>query len=581
MSRILAISQAVIAATPNRAAAGVAPLLLMLVLTWATAWAAPAPRYDPRQTEKSIENLGTGQGGPKPSVRLPSVPKPEISASRKPLFKLRAVSVDGASAIAGNALAEAYKPFLGKTVSQADLVAIAGAVTDRYRAAGYVLTRAIIPPQDINNGHVRIKVIEGYIAKVVLKGDDVDRFWIRPVLERVIGERPAQLRTLERQLLLVNETPGVQITDSAIEEIGRTSGKFRLIVSVKTWRIISALGIDNQGAAAVGPYQAFATTGFNSYFFQGDTLNLSASSTPLAMREFAFGRFSYDAPIGTDGVRLGFNALYSNVAPGDIRQQVDNHSITETFEVKGTLAPLETRKSSLWLTGIFGFSDNSERDITGMIYKDQLRYVSLTADYRLQDNFGGWNYLSATVRQGLTIFGASHKDDVLLSRDGASGDFSLLNFSVTRLQKFSDAWSVRALVNGQWAGGPLQISQQFYLGDAAYGPGFYSGDSGIYGYAELRFDQSVSNSILNGYQIYGFFDKGAVWSFSNNGQVLSLASVGAGIRFFLADQWQAGIGLAVPVHAGTTANDVNDVRAIFSLSKAFQICPQRPQMRCS
>jgi hemolysin activation/secretion protein len=232
------------------------------------------------------------------------------------------------------------------------------------------------------------------------------------------------------------------------------------------------------------------------------------------------------------------------------------------------------------LTGIFGFSDNSERDVTGMIYKDRLRYVSLTADYRLHDNFGGWNYLSATVRQGLTILGASRNSDDLLSRDGASGNFSLLNFSFTRLQQLSDVWSVKASVNGQWAGGPLLISQQFYLGDAAYGPGFYSGDSGIYVNAELRFDQSVSNDILKGYQLYGFFDKGAVWSFNNGGQILSLASVGAGIRFFLADQWQAGIGMAVPVHAGTTANNVNNIRAIFSLSKAFQVCPQGPQMRC-
>src|SRR5262249_8897855 len=174
-------------------------------------------------------------------------------------------------------------------------------------------------------------------------------------------------------------------------------------------------------------------------------------STPFDFREFAYGRLSYDAPVGTDGVRLGFNALYSNVAPGDVRQQVDNHSITETYEMKASVVPLETRKSSIWLTGIVGFSDNSERDVTGMIYKDRLRYVSLTADYRLKDSFGGWNYLSATVRQGLTILGASRSSDDLLSRDGGSGNFSLLNFSFTRLQQLSDVWSVKASVNGQWA----------------------------------------------------------------------------------------------------------------------------------
>jgi hemolysin activation/secretion protein len=584
MPRILANFPRVVAQTWKRAGAGLAPLLLILTLAGASpAWAqqaVPPPRYDPRQTEKNIENLEAGQDRTKPSVRLPGIPKTEVRGSTKPLFKLRTVSVEGAGAIAGDVLAETYRPFLGKTVSQADLLAIAGGMTDLYRASGYSLSRAIIPPQDIKNGHIRVKVIEGYIVAVTLKGDDVDRYWIRPLLERVVGERPSQLKTLERQLLLANDIPGVQVADTALEEIGRLTGKFRLIVRVNTWRIFAALGVDNQGAAAVGPYEAFATAGFNSYFLHGDNLSLSASSTPFAVREFAFGRLSYDAPIGTDGARLGFNALYSNVAPGDARQSVNNHSITETYEVKGSVVPLATRTSSLWLTGIFGFSDNSERDNLGMIYKDHLRYVGLTADYKLQDRFAGWNYLSVTARQGLTILGASSKDDDLLSRDGASGNFSLLSFSFSRLQQFSDVWSVKASVNGQWAGGPLLISQQFYLGDAAYGPGFYSGDSGIFGYGEMRFDQSVSNDILKGYQLYGFFDKGAVWSFNNDGQVLSIASAGAGIRFFLAEQWQAGVGFAVPVHAGTTANDYHNVRFLFTLSNSFKLCPQRPQMRC-
>ena len=584
MPRILANFPEVMKQTQKWPVAGIALLFLMATLAWAApAWAqqsASPPRYDPRQTEKKIEDLEAGQERTKPAVRLPGIPKTEVSASTKPLFKLRAVSVEGASTISGDALAEIYKPFLGKTVSQADLLAIAGGMTDLYRASGYSLSRAIIPPQDIKSGRIRVKIIEGYIVAVTLKGDDVDRFWIRPLLDRVVGERPSQLRTLERQLLLANDIPGVQVADTALEEIGRLSGKFRLIVRVKTWRIFTALGIDNQGAAAVGPYEAFATAGFNSYFLHGDNLSLSASSTPLAAREFAFGRLSYDAPVGIDGARMGFNALYSNVAPGDARQLVNNHSITETYEVKGSVVPLETRKSSLWLTGIFGFSDNSERDNYGMIYKDHLRYVSLTADYKLQDGFAGWNYLSVTGRQGLTILGASSKDDDLLSRDGASGNFSLLNFSFSRLQQLSDVWSVRASVNGQWAGGPLLISQQFYLGDAAYGPGFYSGDSGIAAYGEMRFDQSVANDILKGYQLYGFFDKGAVWSFNNDGQVLSIASAGAGIRFFLAEQWQAGVGFAVPVHAGTTANDYHNVRFLFTLSNSFKLCPQRPQMRC-
>ena len=64
----------------------------------------------------------------------------------------------------------------------------------------------------------------------------------------------------------------------------------------------------------------------------------------------------------------------------------------------------------------------------GPIYNDHIRTVSLTSDYRLQDGFGGTNFATMTYRQGLDIFGASHFGDDFASRDGASPNFSVLNF---------------------------------------------------------------------------------------------------------------------------------------------------------
>jgi hemolysin activation/secretion protein len=539
------------------------------------------PRYDTRQTEKSLETLQAGREREnRQPVKLPGVANAQPRADTRPLFKLRAVSVEGASSIARDALDEVYRPYIGKTVSQADLAAIAVAVTDAYRAAGYHLSRAMVPPQDIKNGRIRLKVIEGYIAELAVNGEGADRFGVRTLLAPILGERPARLKTLERQLMLVNDSAGVRIEDTALQEIGKASGKFRLIVWIKTWQIFQAFGFDNMGTSAVGPLEAYTATAFNSYFRPGDNLSVNASTTPNALHEFGFGKLSYDTPVGTDGVHLGAMALYSNVAPGDIRQQFNTHTVTETYEVKASVVPVETRRSSLWLTAAAGFSDSSERDSSGMQYNDHFRTLSLMADYKLNDSLAGWNYLNLTFRHGLDIFGASRRNDDLLSRADASPNFSIFDFAFSRYQPLSDVWSVKISATGQWASGPLLVSQQFYLGDAAYGPGFYSGDSGIAAYGELRFDQSVSNDILKGYQLYAFLDKGAVWSFNNDGQVLSIASAGAGIRFFLAEQWQAGVGFAVPVHAGTTANDVHGVRVLFTLSNSFKLCPQRPQMRC-
>ena len=136
----------------------------------------------------------------------------------------------------------AYQPYLGKKVSQADLAAIASAISDLYRADGFHLSRAIVPPQDIQGGALRIQVIEGSITELTLKGDEAGQFGVRAMLGAVLAEQPSRLSTLERRLLLINGRPGVRIEDTAIEEIGGASGHFRLILSVKTWHVFTSVG---------------------------------------------------------------------------------------------------------------------------------------------------------------------------------------------------------------------------------------------------------------------------------------------------------------------------------------------------
>jgi putative transposase len=67
---------------------------------------------------------------------------------------------------------------------------------DLDRAAGFHLSRAIVPPQDIRGGHLRLQVIEGSITEVALKGEDVERFGVRPLLDPVVAEQPSLLATL-------------------------------------------------------------------------------------------------------------------------------------------------------------------------------------------------------------------------------------------------------------------------------------------------------------------------------------------------------------------------------------------------
>jgi hemolysin activation/secretion protein len=560
------------------------PVVLMLAAMPASAQQTPNPGFDPRQTERQLDARQSEQWrashGP---LRLPHLDRTGGGVDSRKLIELRSVSVIGAHALPPERIATAYQSFLGKKVSQADLAAIAAAISDLYRETGYHLSRAIVPPQNIQGGSVLIKVVEGSITEVVLKGDGTEQFGVRPMLNAVLSERPSRLATLERQMLLVNERPGVRIVDSALEEIGVATGSFRLVVFLKTWRIYTSFGLDNLGSSAVGPWQSYATAAFNSYLMPGDTLVANLTTIPTDPRELAFGRLSYDTPVGTDGARIGMSALHSDVRPGDERSLYNDHTRTESYEFRGSIVPLQSQKSTLTVTGAFGFSDVSESDAFGAIYNDHIRTVSVTADYRLQDNFGGTSYLTLTGRQGLDILGASHLDDDFLSRDGASGKFSVFDLWFTRYQALSNAWSLKISAASQFASTELLTSQQFYLGGAAFGRGYgsaqISGDNGVAGSLELRFDQNLNYAYLKGYQLYGFVDSGAAWNVGYDfAEGLSLTSVGAGIRFRLGGDLQADIAVAVPLSYRAPDNESRNARLLFSLSNAFRLRPDNVQI---
>lgn len=546
---------------------------------------APSTGFDPRQTEKRFDIWQSEQGQPQRTANLRRVTGAPGPASPKPLFNLRTVHVTGATAVPAGDIATIYEPYLGKMVSQADLVAIAAGISDLYRARGYHLSRAIVPPQDIDGGRVRIQVVEGRIVEVAVAGDRADHFGIPQLLAPLREQQPAQLGTLERQLLLINERPGVRVVDTAVDEIGPASGRFRLSVKVQTWSVFTSFGFDNLGSRAVGPWQGFATAAYNSMLAPGDSLAVNFSTVPDTPRELSFGRLSYDVPVGTDGLRFGATALHSEVQPGDYRREFNDRTVTNSVELRTSIIPIQRQAESLSLTLATGFSNVSEADNFGKIYDDHIRTVGLTADYRLRDTFGGTNYLTLAYRKGLDIFGASQTDD-FVSRAGAAPTFAMLGGWFTRYQPLTDAWSVKFSAAGQAASGPLYTSQQFYLGGAAFGRGYgsaeISGDNGVAGSAELRFDQSLSAGPLRGYQVYGFVESGAVWN-SGYGinQGLSLTSAGGGVRFFLADNLTAGVGFAYPLTYRPPENPDRHPRLLFSLSNSFRLCPERAWARCS
>lgn len=557
---------------------GLSALVIMLARP-AVGQQARAPGIDPQQTEKQIDAVEIERRRLlRPLPRTPTVAQPRLQSKAIALFQLNSVSVTGSVAIPSDAMEAVYAPYIGRTVSQTDMEIIASGIGDLYRDAGFHLSRAVIPPQDVKRGHLRIQVIEGSIAEIQLEGEGSEKYGVRETLSSLVEEHPSRLSSLERKLSVVNDIPGLRVVDTTLEEIGETTGHFRLTVRVQTWRVYTTLGLNNSGSHAVGPLQAYSSTFFNSYLIRGDTLGINLSTVPDATRDLRNGRLSYSLPIGNDGFRLGASGSYNEVWPADDRRQIDTRTINQTYELRGSFSPIQTRQHTLTFTGSFGFTDEIQKDSTWTDYNDHIRVARVAADYRIQDALNGSNYLTLGLRHGVNAFGATQFDDPLGSRTGASPNFSVFEFAYTRYQKLSNAFSIKVSVSGQLASEPLFSSQAFYLGGAAFGPGYYSGDNGVAGLLEVRFDQAVQNRWINGYQLYSFVDGGQVWN--RNEEKQSLASIGVGLRVNFVDEWYASIAYAVPVSVSSKTEEYRSSRILFSLSSSFKFCPDRAQMRC-
>lgn len=502
-----------------------------------------------------------------------------------PTLLLTDVAVSGAQSLPADALEPAYRPFVGRTVSVDELSALAEALSQAYRGRGFHLSRALIPQQDLAAGRLRVAVVEGAITEIVVRGDADGRHGIAELLAPIAREQPSSRRTLERQLLLVNERPGVMVTDTTIDEIEPSSGRFRLTVTVRTWDAYAAVGADNLGSRAVGPWQVSGNAALNSILFPGDTLSVAGTTVPNASRELRFGRVSYDAPIGIDSFRVGASVATSHVWPGDHRRWTRTWSKADSYEARVSYAPILTQAHSVWLTGALGLVDAREQNEFGPAYKDRVRIASLTADYKANLVPGGWSYLSATYKQALGFDGFADRNRDWVSRFGASGHFAVFGASLTHYQNLAESWSLKLAAAGQVASGPLLLSQQYYLGGNWFGrglpSGWISGDDALAGSLELRYDGVLKDSFAKGYQLYAFVEGGGTRSkLEPRDFIQSVASVGAGVRVFLTDEIQLGVGIAKPIVYRSPTNHDRGVAVMFSISNAVRLCPSAQGVRC-
>ena len=126
-------------------------------------------------------------------------------------FTLTKIQTDPSEVLTEAELQKITEPYIGKTVSLADLYAITGAINNLYNDKGYMVCKAYLPPQRIHGGVVQIKLLEGKTGLVTLQG-------LKHTKEKYVTARVplkpgtvANTAALNKQLQRFNGTNDVQL----------------------------------------------------------------------------------------------------------------------------------------------------------------------------------------------------------------------------------------------------------------------------------------------------------------------------------------------------------------------------------
>lgn len=502
------------------------------------------------------------------------------AGSEKITFILKDIKTEGVTVYTQTQIHALYADRLGQKISLADLYDIASAMTSQYRNDGYILTRVIVPPQTIDDGIARLRVVEGYVDKIsVSGGQDSARPLIESYASRIRQDGPANIRDIERSLLLINDLPGIKAR-SILSPSKTNTGASDLQILVTRKPFDAQLDANNYGTKYLGPYQLGAAGSLNSALGMNERITAQTVYAPGARLEpeLMYYALGYMQPVGMLGTKIRLDASYTDTDPGFTLKQFDVEGKSEFLAATVEHPFIRSRRINLNGHLTLDARDVKTEDNIQPDRKDRIRAVRSGARLEYLSTALGvaYNMAEFEVSQGLSILGSTDNKGSNVSRPGADQTFTKIEAELQRLQRVAESINVLAAVHGQKASNPLLTSEQFGVGGMNYGRGYdpseIIGDDGVAGKLEVQWQKPVNLPFIDEWQAFGFYDIGRVWQQEASSSVLktnSLASTGFGMRGTFESGTSMDALVAFPLTRDVQTQGDKDARFLVGISQKF------------
>ena len=423
--------------------------------------------------------------------------------------------IEGSTIFDAEELAKVSAPYRNREVSFADIEELRTTITEAYIYRGYVNSGALIPDQDVTDGIVEIRIVEGKLVQVDVNSDGrLSMSAARYRLQRKAS--PLNVFAIEEQLQLLLQDPRVKKLEAKLTP-GEHPGDGRLSVNIEEadpW-LVSATE-SNEQSPAVGETALRLTIEHLNVFGFNDAISFS-STVNEGLRN---GDLVYTVPINSYGTTLALRGYISESeiveAPFDtlnIESEATTFGLKISHPLWGTLksrldlflnGELKRTENSLLGRG-FSFTPATE---DGEAKATVLRFGE---DYTFRSN----NQVFA-LRTTISV-GIDAADATINKGPIADGEFvvGLVQAQLARRFEFLDS-QLLARLDTQFSDSALLNMEQFAIGGVRTVRGYADNtlitDNGIVGSLEWRVPVWRSGRGKSTLELVPFVDYGKGWN---------------------------------------------------------------------
>jgi len=543
------------------------------------------------------------QKEPPPAPPAPE-PKSETQTPPPVLFSLIGFQVEGNTLFPKEKVDSILSPFTGDKKGFTDIENARIELEKAYHDAGYPTVLAIIPEQTLENGVVKLEVVESRLKKIEITGN---RYFSRHyILKRLpslkIGTIPYQ-PDVEKELGLLNQKPDLAVIP--VLSPGEEKGDVDLQLNVQDRiPLHGSLEWNNKQTPNTPLYRLEAMAQYANLFEKDQILSFNTTQTPEDFGKVAVYGLNYSIPLSGPKDSLLLYSTYSE--SGSAIRGVNLLGFAGDISFKGSNTILGVKRifslesGGSWSQQLFAGIEYKQigpttadfpEPLGPLLVANPVNYTPVTLGYAASKigTFGTYNVtLTAKGNHsgilpwgGKEFFGGagpSQAETMPGNRLGSTGNFAILQAGSEFYKNLPKQMAISIKMNGQIASEPLISAEEFYLGGVDSVRGYLEseipGDDGIRGSLEYffpPFTQFLQGSETDLLRMRGYLDGGGLFiKQAPPGQAdhYSIASYGLAIDLKMGDRFLTTLNEAWTLDDGIATKKHNSL-FLFSVKLQF------------